>query len=156
MAAQKTIQDKQVLSLALPGELLQQIEDYRFKHRFHTRLEAIRYLIEYALSKDPAPGQERVVHHKQAPYDVYIGRASRGMKKSKWHNPFKIDEDGTREEVLEKYRRYLLYNEQFGKTLPDGRELLKDLHELEGKVLGCWCKPEACHGDILIELMGGG
>ena len=24
--------------------------------------------------------------------------------------------------------------------------------ELNGKVLGCWCKPSACHGDILIKL----
>ncbi len=58
MSAQKPIPDKQVLSLALSGELLQHIDDYRFKHRFNTRLEAIRYLIDYALSKDPAPGQD--------------------------------------------------------------------------------------------------
>ena len=24
--------------------------------------------------------------------------------------------------------------------------------ELEGKELGCWCKPSPCHGDILIKL----
>ena len=24
--------------------------------------------------------------------------------------------------------------------------------ELEGKELGCWCKPYLCHGDILIKL----
>ncbi len=58
MAAQKPIPDKQVLSLALSGELLQQVDDYRFRHRFNTRLEAIRYLIDYALSKNPAPGQD--------------------------------------------------------------------------------------------------
>jgi hypothetical protein len=33
-------------------------------------------------------------------------------------------------------------------------QLLADLHELEGKVLGCWCKPEkSCHGDVLVELL---
>ena len=32
--------------------------------------------------------------------------------------------------------------------------LLDRLGELEGKTLGCWCKPDqACHGDILIELL---
>jgi hypothetical protein len=32
-------------------------------------------------------------------------------------------------------------------------ELLKLIPvELKGKTLGCWCKPEACHGDILAEL----
>lgn len=28
-----------------------------------------------------------------------------------------------------------------------------DLLKLNGKTLGCWCKPDACHGDILIELI---
>ncbi|MNE86195.1 hypothetical protein D3C80_1832720 [compost metagenome] len=30
------------------------------------------------------------------------------------------------------------------------------LHELEGKTLGCWCKnkpTDACHGDVLVELV---
>ena len=41
-----------------------------------------------------------------------------------------------------KYRAWLLANP----------ELLEKLPELKGKVLGCWCAPEACHGDILSEL----
>ena len=39
-----------------------------------------------------------VVHCKKAPFDVYIGRPS------KWGNPYSIGPDGTREEVIEKYR----------------------------------------------------
>lgn len=31
------------------------------------------------------------------------------------------------------------------------RELTLD--ELKGKTLGCWCKPECCHGDVLINLL---
>jgi hypothetical protein len=46
-----------------------------------------------------------------------------------------------RDEVISKFEEYLLKNE----------ELMKDLHELKGKILGCWCKPEACHGDILAK-----
>jgi len=30
--------------------------------------------------------------------------------------------------------------------------LLDQLDNLQGKVLGCHCKPLACHGDILAEL----
>jgi hypothetical protein len=30
---------------------------------------------------------------------------------------------------------------------------LKQLRELKGKELGCWCKPNKCHGDILLELI---
>lgn len=77
-----------------------------------------------------------VVHCKKEPYDVYIGRPS------KWGNPFEIGKDGTRKEVIEKYRAWIL-------TQP---QLLQQLSELKGKRLGCWCHPKECHGDVLLEL----
>lgn len=78
----------------------------------------------------------KVVHCKKEKYDVYIGRPG------KWGNPFTIGKDGTREEVIKKFKEYIL-------NKPD---LLKDLPELKGKTLACWCSPNACHGDILMEL----
>lgn len=30
---------------------------------------------------------------------------------------------------------------------------MEELLLLKGKTLGCWCKPEACHGDVLVELV---
>lgn len=78
----------------------------------------------------------KVVHCKKEPYDIYIGRPS------KWGNPFTIGKDGTRNEVIEKYRQWIL----------NQPKLLADLYELKGKILGCWCSPKACHGDVLIEL----
>jgi hypothetical protein len=85
-----------------------------------------------------------VVHCKKEPYDVYIGRAvpRGGFKASIWGNPFRLGKDGTREEIMAKYRAWL-------PTQPD---LMSRLPELKGKVLGCWCAPEACHGDILSDL----
>lgn len=91
-----------------------------------------------------------VVHCLYEYYDVYIGRWHPLVPvHSKWANPFRIGKDGTREEVIEKYRAYLLKN----------KELMASLHELDGKVLGCWCKsperPETpCHGDVLIDIPG--
>ena len=79
----------------------------------------------------------RVVHCKKEPFDVYIGRPS------KWGNPFKIGKDGPREEVIQKYRHWILANPVLVAQLPT---------ELKGKRLGCWCKPYACHGDVLAEL----
>jgi len=79
----------------------------------------------------------KVVNLSKEDYDVYIGRPS------KWGNPFLIGKDGSRKEVIEKYEKYILENEN----------LINDLHELEGKVLGCWCKPKACHGDVLVRLI---
>jgi hypothetical protein len=79
---------------------------------------------------------ETVVHCKRSEYDVYIGRPS------KWGNPFEIGRDGDRETVIKKYREWI-------QTRPD---LLAALPELKGKVLGCWCAPRACHGDVLSEM----
>lgn len=78
-----------------------------------------------------------VVHVKKDKYDVYIGRPG------PFGNPFEIDKDGTREEVVEKYAEWVL-------TQP---ELLATIKvELKDKILGCWCAPQLCHGDILWEL----
>lgn len=51
--------------------------------------------------------EQQVVHCRRALYDVYIGRAMSkfGLKRSKWANPFKIDADGSRQEVIAKYRK---------------------------------------------------
>jgi hypothetical protein len=82
-----------------------------------------------------------VVHCKQK-HDVYIGRPS------KWGNPFSHKPSmakymvATREEAIEKYRIWI-------QSQP---ELLSALPELRGKVLGCWCKPKACHGDVLVAM----
>lgn len=75
----------------------------------------------------------RVVHCKREPYDIYIGRPG------PWGNPFVIGRDGTREQVIAKYEAWL-------RTSPD---LLAGLSQLRGKVLGCWCAPQDCHGDVL-------
>lgn len=77
----------------------------------------------------------RVVHVKRNPYSVYIGRPS------KWGNPFNIAHYG-RDGCIEKYREWI-------KTKP---ELLADLRELKNQTLGCFCKPLACHGDVLAGL----
>jgi len=76
-----------------------------------------------------------VVHCKKDKFDVYIGRPS------KWGNPFTIGIDGTRDEVIEKYKVWFLAQPELVAAVP----------ELKGKVLGCWCKPQHCHGDFLAE-----
>lgn len=81
-----------------------------------------------------------VVNVRRDPYDVYIGRPS------KWGNPFKIGKDGGRQLVISKYRAWILHK------FPDPTELGLALLELEGKRLGCYCKPAACHGDVLVAL----
>ncbi len=80
--------------------------------------------------------QRLVVHCKRAAFDVFIGRPG------KWGNPFVIGRDGDRAEVIGKYRAWIV----------NQPELMAALGELRGKVLGCYCAPSACHGDVLSEL----
>ena len=81
-----------------------------------------------------------IIHH---PDFVYIGRYNGyyGLPQSKWANHYQIGVDGTREEVLLKYEI----------NMPS--ELKSCLNELEGKILGCWCTPLPCHGNILVRLV---
>lgn len=85
----------------------------------------------------------KVVHCKKEPFDVYIGRPS------KWGNPFSHLEATLakfkvkdREEAINKYREWIVTQ----------KHLMNSLDEIRGKILGCWCKPKACHGDVLVEL----
>lgn len=78
----------------------------------------------------------KAVHCKQEAFDIYIGRPS------KWGNPFIIGKDGDRTTVIRKYQQWI-------STQPS---LLASIHELQGKRLGCYCAPLACHGDILADL----
>jgi hypothetical protein len=78
----------------------------------------------------------RVVNKRKESYDVYIGRGS------KWGNPFVIGKDGTRIEVINKYREWIVHQPAYS-----------DIEELRGKTLGCFCSPLPCHGDVLIEFL---
>lgn len=77
-----------------------------------------------------------VVHCKRSPHDVYIGRPS------KWGNPFK-KEPG--QDAIAKYEAWIMQQPHLMAALP----------ELRGKVLGCWCSPNPCHGDVLARLADG-
>ncbi len=65
---------------------------------------------------------------------VYIGRPS------KWGNPYHVSTGRTA--CIALFREYAECTPQ----------LLNSLHELRGKTLVCFCKPQACHGDVLAEL----
>jgi len=73
----------------------------------------------------------------------YIGRAFAEFGESIWRNPFEIELGCGRKCVLERYEAYV-------RSRP---ELMAQLHTLKGKALGCWCKPKACHGDVLVKLI---
>lgn len=109
--------------------------------------------------KNIRPQYDNLADWMNDPNNVYIAR--KGVvfidgrrfpaNDSVWANPFKIDKDNTREEVVSKYREYIVGKLNRGEISRDA------LLALDGKKLGCWCKdtPDiACHGDVLVELIG--
>jgi len=88
------------------------------------------------------------------PNNVYIGRKGivfidsvRFPKEdSIWANPFKINSETLREDVIVKYESYIRDKIENG-------GYKEALLSLKGKTLGCWCKPDTCHGDLLIKLI---
>ena len=104
--------------------------------------------------KDIKPKYKNLKEWCEDKNNVYIGRKGivfiDGQRYPKsdsiWANPFKISGNETRETVIAKYKEYII------KKIKD-EKLEDELKKLAGKTLGCWCKPEKCHGDILIELI---
>lgn len=71
----------------------------------------------------------------------YIGRGSY------WGNPYSMYEDGDdRDEVIRKFK----YDFDFEKFPNKDKS---EVYKLAGKRLGCYCKPEACHGDVLADFL---
>lgn len=80
-----------------------------------------------------------VVNKRVETWDIYIGRGS------PFGNPFEIGKDGNRDEVIEQFRDYFAYKIAHHEGFRD------QVMALAGKRLGCFCKPAACHGDVIKE-----
>ena len=84
----------------------------------------------------------KVIHIRNktgSPDEVYIGRGS------KWGNPYKIENGRSRKSVIDMYRLHL--------KAPHTQALRDSIEELRGKTLVCYCKPQACHGDVLVNIL---
>ncbi len=64
------------------------------------------------------------------------------MRPGLWGNKFEIGRDGTREEVVAKFRAWL----------PSQPALVERAKlALRGRDLVCCCAPKQCHGDVWLE-----
>lgn len=68
---------------------------------------------------------------------VYIGRPS------KWGNPFAIGDGASRDAVVAKYAEWILSQPAL---------IAAAKRELRGKDLVCFCAPQKCHGDVLLDI----
>ena len=64
-------------------------------------------------------------------------------RRTKWGNRWRVGRDGTRDEVILRYRVDLW------RRIRAGEIGLEELAELDGMWLACWCEPQPCHGDVL-------
>ncbi len=105
--------------------------------------------------RDPKKTYVVHIHNMELPYEVYLGRSQRN---NKWGNPYSHKEGtlakftvGSRKEAIQKFEEYL---HESG--------LIKDIEELRGKVLGCWCcktpadgseRSFVCHGQVIAKIL---
>ena len=64
-------------------------------------------------------------------------------RRTKWGNPFKVGVDGSREDVIARYRADLW------RRVRAGELSLEELAEIAGCWYACWCLPRPCHGEVL-------
>lgn len=97
-----------------------------------------------------------VVHCNRCKFDVYIGRTHDYLH---FGNPFTSKDSDiasvkvkNRAEAIEAFEQWLT-GEAHHDVEPERREwILENLKNLKGKVLGCWCQPLPCHGDVYVKL----
>jgi hypothetical protein len=68
------------------------------------------------------------------------------MRGTPFGNPFVIGKDGDRLQCIEKYREYIWGRVRHNPTF---RSMVWALHN---QTLCCCCKPQPCHGDVLLEV----
>lgn len=95
-----------------------------------------------------------VVNLNKEEYDVYIGRAGKGME-DLFGNPFSTKATdplfrvNSRTEAIEKHKAYAI------RRFNTDEAFRARIIALYGKRLGCFCGAGRCHGDILAELSNG-
>lgn len=84
-----------------------------------------------------------VVNLRSEPYDVYIGRAGKGQD-GYYGNPFSRKDCS---DPIGEFRKY------FNKRIEKDTQYRKNIFKLQGKRLGCFCKPRECHGDVIADFL---
>ena len=87
--------------------------------------------------------------HSDDLYDVYIGRAGKGMD-GYFGNPYTPRTAAERGSAITQYKRW------FWARVNNDEEFHDRVVTLQGKVLGCFCHPKPCHGDVIVAWLEAG
>jgi len=72
---------------------------------------------------------------------VYVGRPGA------LGNPFVLHNEEGRQTAIDSYRRWL-----YERLSSGDQAVIAALEALrEHSIIGCWCKPLACHGDVIVS-----
>lgn len=88
-----------------------------------------------------------VVNLRNEPHDVYIGRGKDGEipdppERGCFGNPFSVRRYGRRGAI----DRFVVY---FYDRVEEDMAFRNAVLALKGSRLGCFCKPDECHGDVI-------
>jgi hypothetical protein len=88
--------------------------------------------------------QTIVVNIYKEQFDAYIGRVGRG-EDGYFGNPFRMENEISREDAVQKFQKY------FTERIQKDSEFRRRVLAVKGKRLGRFCKPNACHGDVIAD-----
>lgn len=96
----------------------------------------------------------RVVNLRREDYDVYIGRPGNGFD-GYFGNPIKT---GYLCKLCDQYHERAsstihCYTNAFYQRIYEDSEFVARVLALRGKRLGCFCAPNACHGDVIAKFL---
>lgn len=112
-------------------------------------------------------GTSSIVNLSMDAYEVYAGRGRQvksnmltpGLETGEegWlGNPHPIgfcticNEEHSRDECIQAFKT------DFYRKLENDAIFRESVSALQGKILGCYCKPKACHGDIIVAWINKG
>lgn len=80
---------------------------------------------------------------------VYVGRPS------PLGNPFRIGSDGSRKEVIQKYRQWLSIQleDEFSPQSIEISRLVDEVKRCGILKLLCWCAPLPCHAEVIRDVI---
>jgi len=117
-------------------------------------LAAVRTRVRGDLHVVESDRGQRIVHE---PTDTELVSACRFEptrwidRRSRFGNPFTLVEDGG--EIESRERSVALYEGWFRGNLVENDRFAHAVQELYGERLGCWCLPQQCHGEVILEYL---
>lgn len=108
------------------------------------------------------PIKTTIVNVKETQCDIFIGRRNTQFH---WGNPFTHLDVPTRaklkmntlKESIQAFEDWLLGKKYLDIEQTRRKWILENMKSvMTGKILGCFCKPKPCHGDVYVKLLSEG